>query len=274
MNRFFLLFFLLLPALAQATFCVDYTYETAHVKLELCQNHSGFRETRTLLYKGRVLALERYVAALPSLKNKKIVIGIEDAALTYAHLLIRRGKTSDTISVSGYPDLQLLAGYVHYLAGKTAAPVSFGFETTGTNDGRIADFNKKLTAPGLERVQDTTDTVWEMNDLRIAYRHDSTFFLLGNWPMSFHPVADMPFRVEGKWLFVQQDSVFLYENQTRSASFFIPVPGRQEEDYGVSYREGRVDYCRGGCPVHERRKTLENVVFYYRPDDNKFYIVP
>ena len=55
------LFLFTLCTTAKATFCVDRIYQEEKVNLYLCQNHTCFNETRSLLFKARTKVLNDYI---------------------------------------------------------------------------------------------------------------------------------------------------------------------------------------------------------------------
>lgn len=277
---------LFLPLVSYATVCVDRVYNEAHLSLSLCQNHSGFNETRALLFKGRAFILNQYIEKLiraGKLQDKKVNVQIDDQALTYSHLEITQNKSGYYLHISGYPDLDMLAGYVYWFAEKRNKPVYIAYETYNNgnwNEQEIARVNARLRSPGIEAFAHENVTVWQEGNMKMVYANDETHYAYAGNKLAVKTNCNLPVQVPrrvtdtvDRWLLVQSDSAFLYENGRQSLALAFPAKDRAYEDFGVSLRNGRVDFCWGGCQEDEH-KPFRSVVFYFLRSDNKFYVVP
>ncbi len=248
---------------AMATFCVDRIYREEKVNLYLCQNHSGFNETRGLLFKGRAKVLNEYIKdkiAKGELTDKRFEIQVYDAILTYQHLELTQGKNGYFVSLSGYASLQELMTIVDYFAKPGWQPFLTGdYQTIGSEMilKQIDRFYEQHTVPttfGYEPFP-----VWEKEEVSLEYAGDSLKYVMNHTPLSFQPTCSLPVKIQDRFLFFQADSIFVVQDiqviKTQK------IEDSMYEDFNVYVFPKWVNICWGG---------EDNWAFSYSYDKNRF----
>lgn len=276
MRKLTSLFFLLFcwASAARATECVDAYIDMPHLHLYLCQNGTGYTESLTCLYKGRAKALDDYIGTLIArgqLENKIVSVEIFDQVLTFNHLELNWNDTSYTIAVSGYPDLERLAGYVEYFTKSGKQPITFDYEKyhqhPDSASAGIDRFNRSLATPRLKIVKDTT---WRQDEACLIYENDEQHYFLAGRKLAVKADGNLPVKAGDCWLFLQHDEAFAFRNGKQLTSFIIPPDYAYEGDFGVTLRNNNVDFCFGGCPDDENNPD-ENVVFRFVYSKHAFH---
>ena len=277
-----LLFLLLLLANAglRATECVDRYFNWPHLELRFCQNGNNYHETRVRLYQGRSEMLNRYIESLIAkgrLSDKKFIVEIDDQILTYPRLELTWNDTGHHVYVSGFPDLQLLANYVLYFTQAKKTPVRFDWNRYNVpnldNEKSIDSLNRSLKKADISALRKEKRCVWKQDEAELIYTNERVYYTLNGKKIPVRANAGTPVKADELWLFVQKDSAFVYKNGVRTVSFAIPKEDEMYEDYGVGIRNGRVDFCWGGCPSNWPN-LMGNVMFYYSRSENRFYVNP
>jgi hypothetical protein len=262
------LFLLTFCATAKATFCVDRIYQEEKINLYICQNHSCFNETRSLLYKARTKVLNDYIKdkiAKEELQDKKFEIQIFDAVLTSPDLRLTQGKNGYFVTLTGFPSLQDLMTIVDYFSKPNWKPILFGddFYTVGgeTIKRRIDSFYKQNTIEKIFPYQPFS--VWKKDEVSLEYSGDSLKYLFNDSSLSFSTSSSLPIKISDRFLFFQADSIFVVHNMQTLASIEIDKLWKDtSEDFDIYVFPKWVNICDGG---------KDNWIYSYSYDKNKFY---
>jgi hypothetical protein len=266
MRRLLLITALLLTATAsRATECVDRTFTYDHLDFYLCQNYSNYNETTSLLYKYRAQQLNRFIADLINngqLKNKKFNIEIYDRALTYNYINVSQSKYSYDIDCSGFLTFEEIAKIIFYFTQP-------GWKSFIYDPGKVKDQHKtrqkfidlvnKYPLPGISAYTSDSISFWQLDDLSVKYNNDNINFYNSKQVLSFKPTSNLPVKIRDRYLFFQQDSIFVFQNGSVILTFKIPAV--EEQDYSVDKYDKWINIGFG----------TEDILYSYSYDRNKFY---
>jgi len=268
MKHFFTAFLLLiLCTTAKATECVDRIYTEGKINLYLCQNHSGFNETRGLLYNARAKVLNDYIKDKinkKELKDKNFEIKIYDESLTSPQLILKEEDKSYFVTITGYPSLQRLLSIVDYFSKPDWVPfLAFDYnkESIENIQKRIDDFFKQNTK--YESFAYKPFSIWEKDGVSLQYSGDSLRYLINNQSLSFQAVSNLPVRIQNRYLFFHEEHIFVVQDMQTIKSIAIDTSWKDtSEDFDIYVFPKWVNICWGG---------EENWIYSYSYDENKFY---
>jgi hypothetical protein len=260
----FLLLFLSFSSLnIKATECVDRTFKEEFVNLYLCQNHSNYNETRTLLFKTRAKILNEYIAEkikLGQLTNKKFEIQLYDVALTNNHLNISQGKNDYFVTYSGFATFQQLKIIVDYFANKDWKPF-FTRDNEKSSDASIdRQINQFFAEHKTSEITLPQQNVWTLDNLRLDYTNDTLRYYLNSILLDIQATSSLPVKIQDRFLLFQSNTIFVVQGQSIIKTQKIAQP--ITEDYDIYTTEKWVNICYGG---------KDNWVYSYSYDKNCFY---
>ena len=276
---FTILFFLALSTPVKATFCIDRIYQEEKIKLYLCQNHSGFNETRGLLYKARTKILNTYIKekiVKGELKDKIFHIEIHDECTTSptlmlydesstpSTLILEREKEGYFVTITGYPSLQRLLAIVDYFSKPDWEPflaADFDEESIENIEKRIEEFYVQNTKNEVFSYKPFS--VWRKDEVRLQYLGDSLRYIINNKPLSFQMNSSLPVKIQGRYLFFQFDRIFVVQDAKTIESIEIDTSMKDtDEDFDIYVFPKWVNICWGG---------KDNWMYSYSYERNKFY---
>ena len=264
MNKALLLLFLsFFSSIIKATECVDRTFKEEFVNLYLCQNHSNYNETRTLLFKTRAKILNEYIAEKIKsslLANKKFEIKLYDPVLTHNHLNISQGKNGYFVTYSGFATFQQLKILVDYFANKDWKPF-FTRDIEKSSDASIdRQINQFFTEHKTSEITLPQQNVWTLDNLRLDYTNDTLRYYVTSTLLDIQATSSLPVKIQDRYLLFQSNTIFVIQGQSIIKTQKIANP--ITEDYTIYTTEKWVNICHSG---------KDNWVYCYSYDKNCFY---
>ena len=219
---------LLCSLTGKATVCVDRFYIEEHVNLYLCQNHTSYNESVSLLFKARAQVLNGYIAEKVrngELEDKKFEISIYDQVLTYTHLELSQGKNGYFVSMSGYPTLNELVAIVDYFANPDWQPfftADYQQVSIDVIAGQIERFYRRHNSSGVTAYSPVT--VWESGEIRLTYAGDSLRYSIGGQSVAFSVSGLLPAKVQNRYLFFEERTITVVEDGKTVKTFGLKEP--------------------------------------------------
>lgn len=268
LKRFSLLIIILFThTLVQATVCIDKTFSHKNINLYLCQNHSNYNETRTLLFKARAQVLNQFIEDLiteKKLDQKKFEIQIWDGAIGYEHIMVSQSRNGYFVSCSGFPSFKELAKIINYFTQEEWT--SFVYKADQVEDPeRTCELFKKLLnqypLPDLSKYISSKITLWQIDNLSLTYSKDSISYYDNNHALKYRPNSNLPIKIRDRYLFFQCDCFFVYQNGRELLKFKIRPIGTCE-DY--SLLKAHSTWVNIGFQA-------DDILYSYSYDQNRFY---
>lgn len=226
MKRFLILMTILLTAsLLKATVCIDRYFSEKHINTYLCQNHSGYNASRTMLYKERTKRLNSFIADLITegkLEDKKVELHIYDQALTYNYATVSKNKRAYFISCSGFVSFGELAKMIYYFAQPDWTSFEYNPEKVKDCDKtreRFRSLINKYPLPDLSKYTFKKSIVKQLAEVELVYQNDKFFYTCNGKKLKYKTNANFPVRINDRYLFVQSDSLFIYGNGKELLAF-------------------------------------------------------
>ena len=212
---------------AEASHCAERTFKEEKINLFLCQNSSGgYSEIRTLLYKAKTIVLDDYIKekiAKGELQDKKFEIQIWSRMLSNLHLYLTQGHNGYFVSISDYPSLSELKTIVDYFSRPDWKPfvAEFNHRKVGeteeegekryyANEQKIYNFYKSNNEK--EPIAYQPFTVWEKDGVSLQFLGDTLRYLIYGTPLSFKADEILPVKIQDRYLFFEQDSIFVVQD--------------------------------------------------------------
>lgn len=261
-----LLLILAFSQIGKATVYVDRIISQPFLTLYLCQNHSNYKETTTLLFQTRAEKLNDYIKqkiANKALKNKIIEIQIYDRVLTYEHLELSQNDSSYLVRLSGYPSLLQLAQIVDYFSKPNWEAFSTSSYENSTGETRLTEIENFYTqAQKFESlILDTSSvTVWKNGSLELNYFQDELLYFYGDQALKIKGNATLPAKIKNRYLVFQDDSIFVLEG-SKIINSIKTKPYHLGEDL-------QVNVFRKWVNIHESGGDWD---YSYSYTKNKFY---
>lgn len=201
----------------QATVCIDRVFQHEHLTLYLCQNHTNYSETRTLLYQARAQQLNQFIADLKTqnqLGPRKFEIQIWDEVLTFEHLEISRSSQANYISLSSFANFKELAQMVHYFAQPQWA--SFVYNPEKVKDRHqtrkaIESILQQYPLPNLSTYTSSKEALWQRGSIKLSYSGDALSYYDGPAQLAYLPNSNLPVQIGNRFLFFQADHFSIYQ---------------------------------------------------------------
>lgn len=251
--------------IVSGTECVFRTFRYEHIELQLCQNYSNYNETTTLLYKARAQQLNRFIADLienGKLKNKTFTVEIYDPALTYNYINVSQSKSNYDIDFSGFLSFEEIAKIIFYFTQPNWK--SFLYDP-----GKVKDKNQarqkfiniidKYSLPDISSYISDSAVLWRLDNVSLKYSDDDIYYSINGQFLTYQPTSNLPVKIQDRFLFFQNDSIFVYDNGSTIQTFKTPEITRQ--DYTIERYNKWVNISLGS----------DEVLYSYSYEKNKFY---
>ncbi len=263
----FCLCFSISSLFSYGTVCVDKTFQYENLNLYLCQNHSNYNETTTLLYKARAQQLNKLIGDLVKagkLKGKKFEIQIWDIALTYDHLMLTQSKNGYHVSIAGFPSLETLSRIVNYFAQPSWE--SFTYDPnkikTGQEPRRIIE---KIIdeQPQIDITPYLSEKIklWKLDDISLQYVNDEVTYFEDDIKLPYKPTRNLPVKIKDRFLFFETNNLFLYKKGRTLLKFSMNYKGTGEDFSLINVHSNWVNI--GFSPDH--------YLYAYSYEENKVY---
>jgi len=262
-RTFLILFFSLFSLTIKATECVDKTFKEEYLNIYLCQNHSNYNETRTLLFKARAKILNEYIGEKiksGQLQNKKIEIQLYDPVLTYNHLNISQGKNGYFVTYSGFATIQQLKIFIDYFTDPNWKPFFTSDYQKVSSETISKQINKFFQDNKTSEIPLTRLNVWTLDNLKLDYLNDTLKYFVNSIELDIAATSSLPIEINDRFLLFQSDSIFVLQGQEIIKRHKIENP--ITEDYDIYAYDKWVNICNGG---------KDNWVYSYSYDKNKFH---
>jgi len=246
------------------TECVDRTFQYDHIDFHLCQNYSNYNETTSLLYKVRAKQLDKFIADLVDkglLKNKKITIEIYDPELTYNYINVSQSKSSYDIDCSGFLTFEEIAKIIFYFTQPDWTSFVYDPSKVDPSKARQIFLNliNKYTLPDISIYTSDNIPLWQLDNFSLTYSNDKIYYSSNGQFLPYKPTSNLPVKIRDRYLFFQEDSIFVRQGESTILSFKIPEI--EEQDYSVFSYDKWANIGFGTA----------NVLYSYSYDKNKFY---
>lgn len=261
----FLLFFVLLINISNATVCAYSYFKEACVTTELCQNHY---QTDIVQYrvKAYTIILNKYILKLRQqglLKDKKFLIGLGDPIMS-SGIWAYEGEKYYHIF---YPDFK---GIVTFMGIVTlfANPEFKGMEIVLNEK---YDYYKGVVwlDDNLPKILDSTIlnseiTVWEKDELKVNYMNEKLHFVLNNILLDMQVDICMPAQVNDRFILLSEGKVYAISNNgVFLSSTELP------DDFEIDTSENIESYSKWVNIYSNDKKTAVS----YSYEKNRFYVI-
>ncbi|HEU4496143.1 MAG TPA: hypothetical protein VFR70_03755 [Flavobacterium sp.] len=267
MSKTFLILFLsLLGQASKATECADRIFKEEHVNLYLCQNYSGYHESRALLFKIRTKILDRYISEKiksGELQDKKFEIQLYDPILSYARLEISQGRKGCFVAYSDFATIQQLKTFIDYFANPGWKPFFTKDYTKATSEAIHRQIGKFFRDNTTKEAVLPQLTAWASHSLRLDYVNDTLAYFAGSTFLKIKAASSLPVKVRDRFLLFQPDAIFVLQGEKiiKTIKIAEPILG----DYDIYSYPGWANICDGGP---------DNWVYSYSYAKNRFYRRP
>ena len=236
MKKIFLLLslFVFYTTAAKATNCHPKVFQEEKINLAICDNYDRSGERLFLLFKARIKVLNDYIKdkiAKGELQDKKFEISMSDPVYM-RYMDLTQGKNGYFVDMSGisYPTLTQLMTMVDYFAKPNWKSFIADFspqrndETDEAAEKRYdAEYNKTVNflKLGIEHTPYAYQpfTIWKRDNISLEYSGDSLRYLIDEKPLSFQANATLPVKIKDRYLFFQDDNIFVVQRYGNNTNF-------------------------------------------------------
>ncbi|HPG12920.1 MAG TPA: hypothetical protein PLU37_15410 [Chitinophagaceae bacterium] len=250
---------------AKGTECITIEFKYDHLHFNLCQNYYDYNETVTLLYEARSRQLNNFINDLiktGKLKDKKFFIDVYDPKLTWDYIFITQSKQGYNIDCSGFLDFKELAELVYYFTQPDWS--SFVYDPSKVKNRhntrmKLLSIVERYSLPDIKPYLSSDSLLWESDGFSLKYNEDRISYYRDEELLPFKPTSSLPVKIQDRYLFFQDDSVFVLKGRSVIKTFRFP-----EEN-------------RGDCNVKVYRKWVniswhsDEPQYTYSYDKNKFF---
>ena len=278
-KRIFLLLslFVLYTTVAKATNCSSRVFQEEKINLAICDNYDRSGERLFLLFKARTKVLNDYIKdkiAKGELQDKKFEISMSDP-IYMRYMELTQGKNGYFVDMSGisYPTLGQLMTIVDYFAQPNWKPfiVDFSYrrddETNEAAERRYEAEDNKITnflksGVGYAPYAYQPFTIWKRDNISLEYSSDSLRYLIDEKPLSFQANATLPVKIKDRYIFFQDDNIFVVQDMEIIKTFKFQET-YYGEDYAVYVHSKWVNICW--------HSDIDSWIYSYSYDKNRFY---
>ncbi len=273
---------IMLLFLCSASKCVDweekiviYKEEKLNICISFCERYFSFNDAYPLLYKARVKVLNDYILdkiTKGELEDKKFEIQIYcDLWRTWPEretfLNLTQGKNGYFVSTSRFLSLQEFKTIVDNFANPDWKPFLkperknyIQLDYLEILEKKVDDFFKQNTQN--ETIIYQPFLVWEKDGVSLEYSGDSLRYLFNNIPFQFSASQSLPVKIQDRYLFFQQDSIFVVQDMEIIKS--VGVNPRFQKFHKIEVFMKWVNIFDTG--------HSNSCIYSYSYDKNKFYV--
>lgn len=225
-----IILFFLFSNTALSTQRAHHNYLYDHSNFSFCFNgHYPSDAVEYLYYKGLSSTLNEYIKSMTNkgyLENKKFEIqaGCEIFG-GHPSIEVSRNKNGYFMFIHGSTNLYQLVQITNYFS--SSAWQSFCYDIEKVNPViALKTFNTILNnvigAPDLRFFSHKETTVWKLDNLKMIYQMDKLFYELNGMTLHFKPSSPLPVKLIGRYFFVNNGQIQVFENGTVVAEQMIP----------------------------------------------------